>query len=310
MPGITRRAMIQKYMVLALGCLRGNLGWSWVSDVGRRLVILHTNDTHPALSIPGLVNKFSRDEELLIARYEKIKQIRAEGIPVLLLDSGDFTGTNPNILTNELPPTWRALHIMGYDAVAMGDGDLAAGVDMFELHWEKVGIPILACNYTLKETLWEKWVRPYCIVDKGNIRIGIIGLGLPLSNRLPASVSLEILQDNPIKSANACVMQLQKQGCELIICLSHLGDQSSTEMISDYQLAQENIGIDIIIGAHTHRLYEQPRKFTNKIGAITILHQMGSGGGYLGRLDCFFQAKGSTKTLKANRLHLEKKIAE
>lgn len=310
MQGITRRAVIQKCMVLSLGLLGRNLSGGRVPDVGRKLVIVHTNDTHPGLYIPGSTNSYSQGEEMLIARYEKIQQIRAEGIPVLLLDSGDFTGMYPNNIMQEIPPAWKALQIMGYDAVGLGDGELLAGMDMFELHWGKVGIPLLSCNYKLEGTAWEKWVKPYCILDKGNIRIGIIGIGLPLSNRLPAKVSLSLPQDDPIKSANACVLQLQKQGCELIICLSHLGDKSSTENSNDFQLAQQNVGIDIIMGAHSHRLYEQPRRFTNKTGGITLLNQIGWGGGYLGRFDCFFPAKGTTKTLKANRLLLEKKIAE
>ena len=70
------------------------------------------------------------------------------------------------------------------------------------------------------------------------------------------------------------------------------------------------MGIDIIIGAHSHQLYEYPRRFTNKIGEITVVNQMGWGGEYLGRLDVFFPKKGTTKTLKANRLLLEKKIAK
>lgn len=295
MQGMTRRAIIRNCMMLGLGCLGGKHSWSRAPDGGRRLVILHTNDTHPGISIPGSTNSYSRGDDLLISRYEIIQQIRAEGMPVLLLDSGDFSGRNSNILPNEIPPAWRVMQLIGYDAVALGDAELAAGMDMIDLHWGKVGIPLLACNYQLEGTVLEKWVRPYCIVEKGNIRIGMIGIGLPLSDRLPAWVSAGITSEDPIRKVNTCVTLLRKQGCELIICLSHLGDQSSTKNLHDFQLAQENVGIDIIIGAHSHQLYEYPRRFTNKIGEITVVNQMGWGGGYLGRLDVFFRKKALLK---------------
>ncbi|MBU3744508.1 MAG: hypothetical protein FGM61_08160 [Sediminibacterium sp.] len=310
MQEMTRRKVLQKCMMIGLSSLGGNFGWSRVPELGRKLVILHTNDTHPFFSVTGSSSGLSRREELLVARSEKIQQIRAEGFPVLLLDAGDFTGMNSHMISNEMPPAWRVIQLMGYDAVALGDGELSAGLDMINLHWGKVGIPLLACNYKLEGTLLEKWVSPFCIIDKGNIRIGIIGLGLPLLNRLPESISMGMGCYDPINQVNACITQLHKQGCELIICLSHLGDQSSTEYANDFQLARENMGIDIIIGAHSHRLYEQPRRFTNKIGEITLVNQMGWGGGYLGRLDVFFPKKGTTKTLKANRLLIGKKIAE
>jgi len=297
-------------MLFGLGFVGENWGWGRAKDLERKLVILHTNDTHPTLSLSGSTGSFSRAANLLIARNEKIQQIRAEGNPVLLLDAGDFTGRYPNLLPNELPPAWRAMQLMGYDAVALGDGELAAGIELIALHWEKVGIPLLACNYKLEGTPLEKWVMPHCILEKGSVRIGMIGVGLPLSNRLPEMISSRIECKDPVQSVNASVLELQRQGCELIICLSHLGDQAATEKLNDFHLAQENLGIDIIIGAHSHRLYEQPRKFTNKMGGITLVNQLGWGGGYLGRVDCFFPKKGPTKTLKANRLNLEKKIAK
>lgn len=297
-------------MLLGMGFLGVNRSSSRANDVGRKLVILHTNDTHPAISWAGSTARLSRGEALLVARYEKIQQIRAEGNPVLLLDAGDFSGSYSNIKTNELPPDWKVMQIMGYDAVALGDGELAAGRELIAMHWGKVGIPLLACNYMLEGTALEKWVMPHCIIDKGSVRIGVIGVGLPLSSRLPETISSPIVCKDPIVSVNASISQLRLQGCELIICLSHLGDRGSTEKFHDFQLAQENLGIDLIIGAHSHRLYEQPRKFTNKMGGITLVNQLGWGGGYLGRLDCFFPKKGTTKTLKANRLLLEKKIAE
>jgi hypothetical protein len=43
-----------------------------------------------------------------------------------------------------------------------------------------------------------------------------------------------------------------------------LGDYYSDGNISDAILARENIGVDIIIGAHTHRFFQQPRRYVNK----------------------------------------------
>ena len=79
-----------------------------------------------------------------------------------------------------------------------------------------------------------------------------------------------------------------KQKCDLVICVSHLGHEYSSDKISDTKLAKLTSGIDLIIGGHTHTFLKEPLILKNKNNDNVIINQVGSGGVYLGRIDFNF----------------------
>jgi 5'-nucleotidase len=80
--------------------------------------------------------------------------------------------------------------------------------------------------------------------------------------------------------------ELRKKGCDLVICLSHLGyDYTDSSRISDRKLAQNTSNIDIILGGHTHTFLEKPTIEKNKKGKNVLINQVGYAGLYLGRID-------------------------
>jgi 5'-nucleotidase len=96
----------------------------------------------------------------------------------------------------------------------------------------------------------------------------------------------------------------------MIICVSHLGDRYADNKVSDEILAKESENIDLIIGGHTHRFFEQPREYTNKSGKKIIVNQVGWGGLRLGRLDYEFSRGGTKKLEKNQSILVEKNIVE
>ena len=50
----------------------------------------------------------------------------------------------------------------------------------------------------------------------------------------------------------------KEKNCDLIICLSHLGNEYSDNKVSDKRLANETENIDLIIGGHTHTFLTAP----------------------------------------------------
>jgi 5'-nucleotidase len=97
--------------------------------------------------------------------------------------------------------------------------------------------------------------------------------------------------------ANRTAKTLRKKGCHLVICLSHLGDKYEEEKISDEILAKETEEIDLIIGGHTHRFFEKPRKYTNKQRKEVLVNQVGWAGIQLGRIDYSFTLSGELKSM-------------
>jgi 5'-nucleotidase len=156
----------------------------------------------------------------------------------------------------------------------------------------------------------ENILLPYHIIVRENIIIGVLGVGIDLKGRVPEDLIKGIEYRDPIKCVNETTNLLKKKGCDLVVCLSHLGDYYSDGNISDAILAKENIGVDIIIGAHTHRFFQQPRRYFNKGSGDTLVSQIGWGGVQMGRIDYLFPKSRSNKTLKANRVVIDKKNAE
>lgn len=92
----------------------------------------------------------------------------------------------------------------------------------------------------------------------------------------------ELIYKDPIATAKKMVQILKdKEHCDLIICLSHLGlDQIRVDDVSDKILADQVDGIDIIIGGHSHDYLSNPIEIKNK-----IIVQTGSKGAYMGKIE-------------------------
>ena len=308
---INRRDFIRKTALVGFGA--ASFGGGSVlggSTAERRLVLLYTNDLHSRLDPFPMDGGKYQGMGGLEARASVIQQIRNEGHPVLLVDAGDIFQGTPYFNIFKGAPEIAAMSRMGYDAATPGRSDFSAGLENLATQWKLAGFPLLACNYGVEETPLENILVPYHIIERGNITIGVLGVGMDLKGHVPESFIKGIEYRAPIKCVNEATSLLKKKGCDLVVCLSHLGDYYSDGNISDAILARENLGIDIIIGANTHRFFQQPRRFVNKGGGDTLVSQMGWGGVQMGRIDYFFPKSGGNKSLKANRVVIDKKKAE
>ncbi len=90
---------------------------------------------------------------------------------------------------------------------------------------------------------------------------------------------------DPIVTANQQAEELKKQGCNLIICLSHLGLEYDSDKVSDMVLAEKSSGIQLILGGHTHSLLPQPRYVKNASGQLVLINQTGWAGLHIGHLE-------------------------
>jgi len=255
-----------------------------------RLTILHTNDVHSRLDPFPMDGSANAGKGGVAARAKLIQQIRQKQEHVLLLDAGDIFQGTPyfNIFKGE--PEMRAMNMMGYDAAVMGNHDFDAGMENFVQQLNAHGkFPILMCNYSFDRTPMEGVYQPYKIFKKGGLKIGVTGVGIELSGLVPASLYGNTIYLDPIEHANKVASMLKNEkNCDMVICLSHLGDRYDDNKISDEVFAKQSENIDLIIGGHTHRFFDKPREYTNKNGKKIIVNQVGWGGIQLGRLDYVF----------------------
>jgi 5'-nucleotidase len=263
------------------------------------LVILHTNDTHSRLEPFPDNDKNFAGMGGIAARENVIKTIRAKEKNVLLVDAGDIFQGTPYFNLFKGEPEIKALSKLGYDCATMGNHDFDLGLDGFLKQLPHANFPFVTSNYDFSRTILKDKTKPYHILQKGNIKIGILGLGVQLYGLVPRDAYGKTYYINPVEVAQKTAKFLkEKKNCDIVICLSHLGYEYSTDKISDIKLAASTDNIDVIIGGHTHTFLDEPTVVKNMSNNDVIINQVGWGGVNLGYLKFEFEKNKIKNHLK------------
>jgi 5'-nucleotidase len=257
----------------------------------KQLTILHTNDTHSTIEpFPANHSKFP-GKGGVVNRFNLIQKIRSEEENVLLLDAGDIFQGTPYFNMFGGVIEMKVMSKMGYDAATMGNHDFDGGMDGFLKAKEYADFPFLCSNYDFSETILKNQTQDLLIKEIGGLKVGIFGIGVELKGLVPDDKFGETVYLDPMSTANRVALELKKKGCDLIICLSHLGYQYESDKISDLKLAAATKNIHLIIGGHTHTFLDKPTEVKNSEGQIVLVNQVGWGGIHLGRIDFDIEMK-------------------
>lgn len=256
-----------------------------LNSQNRKIVILHTNDTHSNImpSDPGAARQ--PDMGGYARRLGVINQIRAQEELVLLVDAGDYWQGTPffNFFGGRVEI--EGFNRMQYDAVTLGNHEFDNGVDSLALMLSKANFPVVVSNYDVSSSVLAPIVKPWLVLEKGGLRIGIMGLGVNLENLIVDRHKVGVHYKDPVQVAREVSTYLKmNEKCDLIICLSHLGSDSTKLAVNDFDIARQTEHIDVIIGGHSHQLLVDVN-ITNAAGKTVLLQQMGRNGFYLGRID-------------------------
>lgn len=293
---MNRRKFVQNSFLVTGGILlSGNVLAGNSKKKTSKLTILHTNDTHSNIDpFPSNHSKFPNMGGVS-KRYELIKKIREEEEHVLVLDAGDIFQGTPYFNKYGGVLEMKLMTEMGYDAATMGNHDFDGGMDGFLKANQFAKFPFLCANYDFSNTILKDQTQQHVILQKGKIKVGVFGVGVELKGLVPDSKYGNTIYSDPIEAANKQAEFLKKKGCDLIICLSHLGFEYASDKVSDKVLAQQTKNIHLIIGGHTHTFLEKPFEATNVDGEMVLINQVGWAGLNLGRLDFEFDKKVFTK---------------
>lgn len=265
-----------------------------------KLTILHTNDVHSRIEPFPLDGGKNQGRGGIARRAALIKKIREEEKNVLLLDAGDMFQGTPffNYFGGELEI--KLMSKMGYDAGTIGNHDFDAGIDgLHKQYTTQANFPLINCNYDFSDTVLNGLIKPYQVIQKGALKIGILGVGIQLNGLVPALLFKKTAYNDPIKKANHYANILKsEEKCDYVICLSHLGYKYGTNKVSDMVLASSTKNIDLIIGGHTHTFLDQPTIVTNQGQKETLVTQVGWAGMILGRLDIYFERNFQDKCVQ------------
>ena len=213
----------------------------------KAITIIHSNDMHShflgAPSNIAYTPSVAGDDRTIggwarIATViKKVKQERSN--PVLVVDAGDFLmGSLFHMLSREQAFELRLLSMMGYDAVCLGNHEFdlkPEGLARILTRARNSGNipPLVASNVIFSaesnkddalETIFNQGVvKPFRVLEKGGLRIGIFGLmGKDAAEVAPFASPVSF--GDPIAAAQKMVKILREtQSVDLVICLSHSG---------------------------------------------------------------------------------------
>lgn len=274
-----------------------------------KLVILHTNDTHSNID-PFPVNhpKFPNMGGVS-RRASLIQSIRDQEEHVLLLDAGDIFQGTPYFNKFKGVLEMKTMAAMNYDIVTLGNHDFDIGMEAYKSALSHASFQVVNANYEVSSTPLAEVVKPYTIIRKAGFKIGVFGVGVDLQGLVPNENWKGLTYQDPIAAAQKQADALRKEGCDVVICLSHLGYEYKTNQVSDKILAASTHGINVIIGGHTHTFLEDMQEFKNKEGKAVFVNQVGYGGLKLGRIDIeLCQDSGKFTIASINQL-LDENIA-
>ncbi|MDR2970561.1 MAG: metallophosphatase [Bacteroidales bacterium] len=243
------------------------------------IIILHTNDTHSYLESynePDLGNVGG-----VLRRNTFIQETRKQYPNTLVVDAGDFSQGTPYFNLFKGFPEIELMNAMGYDVVALGNHEFDNGSKVLAKRLKQAEFKVVCSNYQFKNKQLAKIVKPYYIIHIADKKIGFFGLLCDIRKVALPNNYRETIFSDPITAAQKMVDILKnKEQCDLIVCLSHLGIQTDFEgEITDRDIAEKASGIDFIIGGHNHFLFEEPVVVNN-----TKILQAKKNGIFVGKL--------------------------
>jgi 5'-nucleotidase len=269
-----------------------------------KLTILHTNDMHS--HIHPFTSGRNKGLGGMAQRAALIKQIRKQEEHVLLLDAGDIFQGTPyfNVYGGELE--FKLMSEMKYDAVTLGNHDFDNGLEGLKKQLPHANFPFLIANYDFSDTILKNTFKPYKVFRKGDLKIGVFGIGIELDGLVPKKLYQNTVYQDPISTANHYANILkQKERCDLVICLSHLGFKYKGEKISDMTFAGQTRDIDLIIGGHTHTFLKKPVKQLNLDEKEVLINQVGWAGINIGKIDYHFSQNDGLKKVFGRSIFIE-----
>lgn len=311
---LTRKQFLYNNMLVAGGLITGKplINEIIANERNYKLTVLHTNDVHSRLDPFPMDGGVNQGLGGVAARAEIIEKIRREEEHVLLFDGGDIFQGTPYFNFYKGEPEIKAMSVMKYDATAIGNHDFDAGLENLATQLTKnATFPMLVANYDFSGTPMEYKYQPYKIFKKGKIKAGVFGVGIEMAGLISETLSGSTKYLDPVLKGNEVANTLKKEkNCDLVICLSHLGNTYSDNKVSDKRLATESENIDLIIGGHTHTFLQAPIVYKNKKGEDVLVNQVGWAGINLGRLDFDFTKISNKKLLRASSITVTKKTDE
>lgn len=225
-----------------------------VADSYDELIVVHTNDAHSRVR-----SVKDKDGNMTGVGYDRISQYVKDlkkSKNVLFLDAGDTLHGQPIATISRGDSIVSLMNLMSYDAMVPGNHDFNYGYDRLKELEKKMNFPLIAANVT--DESGNLVFSPYTVKKVNMMKVGIFGLATPETAYKTNPKNVEKIRfTDPVEAAEKAVADLKKQGCDVIICLAHLGLDEG-DYTSD-KVALGVKGIDLIVDGHSHTTLPEGR---------------------------------------------------
>ncbi|WP_233494651.1 bifunctional 2',3'-cyclic-nucleotide 2'-phosphodiesterase/3'-nucleotidase [Ruegeria sp. A3M17] len=251
------------------------------ADNQAHLRIMETTDIHVHVFPYDYYADKPRDTVGLSRTASIINDIRSEATNSLLVDNGDFLQGNPmgdyiayerGMKEGDSHPIIAAFNTVGYDAATLGNHEFNYGLDFLEKSLAGADFPVVLANIAKEQGAGPRddktLVKPYAILDreiemgdgtKHPIKVGVIGFTPPqIMNWDRKHLEGNVQARDIVETAQAYVPEMQEQGCDLIIALSHsgIGEADHTDGMENASVVLAGVeGIDALVTGHNHLVF-------------------------------------------------------
>ena len=232
-----------------------------------KTVILHTNDVHGSIELYAKVAAMKDDYE-------------ARGAQVILADAGDYSQGTVYVSVNKGKDAVTMMNAAGYDVATIGNHEFDYGYAQLKSNLDSAVFKVVCAN-VLQDG--SPVFDAYTMINKGGVQVAFVGLETPEAQTKANPALIQGLTflagDEMYAAVQTQVDAARTAGADIVIVLTHLGVDSSSEPNTSYDLYKKVHDIDFIIDGHSHTVMTkgpegEPIQSTgtalNNIGVITI----------------------------------------
>lgn len=251
----------------------------------KQLVVLHTGDMHSTI-LPissQLPDTMKAGRAGMIRRIEMLRQEREKHPDLLLFDSGDFFQGSAYFTMFKGEVEVGLMNRMGYDAVMIGNHEFDAGLEEMARIFRMANFPIVCANYDFTGTPVEGLVKPYIIIKRNGVKIGVFGIGKKIEGLVAAKNCVGVKYLDPAKVAlETATMLKEEKKCDVVICISHLGWKIGGA--DDQYMVSLSRNIDLVLGGHSHTYLVEDSYEKNLDGKEVLVDHEGKHSIFVGKM--------------------------
>ena len=284
---IDMKKLVGLFMILFL-CIPS----LWAQEVHIKFLI--TSDVHGNYFPYNFITQEGWEGSLARVYSYVEQQRKALNNQVVLLDNGDILQGQPtayysNFIDTVSPHiTSSVMNYMKYDIGNVGNHDVETGRSVMGRWIRECNFPVLGANI-MDETTHVSYLRPYEIIQRGGVKIAVLGMITPaIPVWLPQNLWKGLYFDDMEKTAQKWVKIIQEEEQpDVLIGIFHAGKeprQMGEYLDNASMLVAQNVpGFDVVMFGHDHQ--KACEKVDNIAGDSVLIINPANNAFFLGDVD-------------------------